>query len=178
MNEVYFTCEDCRVMLDAGYRWAAMTLPDLPGFRDSRGKVCVDVVSAASEYWNPPDDAASHWLRNEVLPSVRAFLAAHLGHRIDFGDFDHLLICADAFDWLQIGYGPEPTPRYFAEILDLRSWDQVTDWLRTLDERQYRYPSWLHDAKKIADARTRFEALVAKRTSHPDELSRNVTDGL
>jgi hypothetical protein len=158
MNDVYFACEDCRVLLNAGYRWA-MALPGLPGFRDARGQVCVDVVMAAAEYWNAPHDPDSQWLRDEVLPSVHAFLAAHRTHRIDFGDFDYLG-SESALDWLQIGYWPEPTPRYFAEVLKLRSWSQVTDWLRTLDEQRHCLPTWLHDPKALVEARKRFEALV------------------
>ena len=162
MNEVYFVCQDCRVLLDAGYRWAVSTLVNVPGFRDSGGLVCVDAVFAAPEYWNPPDEPDALWLKAEVLPSVRVFLSEHRNHRIDFGDFDVLVGCENSLDWLQIGYWPELTPRYFAEVLKFRSWDQVTAWLSELDELQYSKPNWLYDAVRLADVRRRFEALVGK----------------
>lgn len=162
MNDVYFACKDCRVLLDAGCRWALSTLVDAAGFREASGLVCIDAVSASPECWNPPDEPDSRWLKMEILPSVHAFLSEHRNHRIDFGEFGALVRDESFLDWLQIGYGPEPTPRYFAEVLKFRSWDEVTAWLSELDERRYDAPGWRHDAVRLRDVRRRFEASVGK----------------
>jgi hypothetical protein len=158
MNNVYFACEDCRVMVDAGYRWAAHTLEE-SGIVGRRQTVSAERVLAAVTYWDAPSDLESKWL-DEVLPTVRAFLETHGQHRLTYGDAEEIvgLEPTAMFDWLDAGYLPEMTPRYFVETLGFRSWSEVLTWARATEDR----PWWWDEPELKDSARTRFQEMVAR----------------
>lgn len=138
MNNLYFACCDCKIYIDAGYRWAYWQL-EQPGVV-TRGKyIDVDAVFAAEMYWNPSPDEDVSWLYQEVLPPVREFLRDHQSHQIIVGEEqDFALLDGDYFDWMQLGYLLVPTPRYLVEVLGLQSWDQVFEYM----EKQRIPPAW------------------------------------
>jgi hypothetical protein len=129
MNDLYFACTDCKSYVDCGYRWAYRTL-EQEGVVERRGRIHVRRVLGASKYWNPPREPRSSWLFDEVLPSVRAFLADHGEHSLVFWDIndlpdDRLL------NWLQVGHAPAPSARYLAEVVRLRAWSDVLEWFKS-----------------------------------------------
>ncbi len=85
MNTPNFACPNCRVYIDAGYRWAYWLLED-PGVVIPNGGVDVEAVLAREDYWNPPEEERSEWLCERVLPAVRRFLADHRAHGIVYTD--------------------------------------------------------------------------------------------
>jgi len=158
MNDVYFACEDCRVMADAGYRWAYWEL-EHPGIVHRRKPISAEAVGAAVSYWAPPVEPSSKWLTDEVLPTVRSFLTEHGPHRVTYGDAEEIVgpDPAALFDWLEVGHSPELTPRYFVDVLRLASWAQVLEWARTADRKP-----WWWDEPELKDrARVRFQEMAA-----------------
>ncbi|MCB1050487.1 MAG: hypothetical protein H6510_14695 [Acidobacteria bacterium] len=157
MNDVYFACMQCLVYVDAGYRWAAFTLPDAGVQLESQIKA--DAVDAAHEYWNPPDD--SNWLRDGIFPAVRKFLKSHGEHELFFGEHESFANpdSTDWFDWLEVSEDPNPSPRFFAETLGLVTWSSVRDWVKA-----NRFPWWWSLPEYQDSARTRFEAIVRRRS--------------
>ena len=159
MTNLYFACTDCKVYVDAGYRWAAWWLEE-PGIV-KRGKlVVVDSVLSAREYWNPGNTDGAQWLYTEVLPSVRRFLDEHRFHRIVFGNTGDFLSLDDSglLDWMQVGFLPLLLPRYFVERLGFKTWDEVSNFI----SRQDSTPWWwmlewdgLHEK-----ARKKFQQLI------------------
>ncbi|HJZ68973.1 MAG TPA: hypothetical protein VKF81_12680, partial [Blastocatellia bacterium] len=73
MNNSYFACTDCKVYVDAGYRWAVWWLEER-GVVMRGESVSVDSVLAARDYWTPFESDSANWLRSEVLPPARRFL--------------------------------------------------------------------------------------------------------
>jgi hypothetical protein len=159
MNDVYFACLSCRVMTDAGYRWAYWTL-EHPGVVKRGEAISAGAVFAAREYWSGVEVEESAWLRGEVLPTVRTFLEAHGAHHLTYGDHEQLTGDEPkAFlEWLEIGPAASPTPRWFAEVLHLQSWAEVIAWTG-----EHRAPWWwnLEELKDVA--RVRFGELVKRR---------------
>ena len=112
MNEVFFGCMTCRVLVNAGYRWATSTLEE-PAIIARDRPVEPAAVTAAPDYWRPPDGADSLWLSEGVLPRVRNFLRAHGTHTLRFGDFEDLAGTEDTafLDWLDVSVEPVVGPR-------------------------------------------------------------------
>jgi len=139
MNNLYFACIDCKVYVDAGYRWALWSLEE-PGIVKRGIPISVDSVFAASEYWTPWNTGSAEWLQSEVLPSVRRFLEEHRKHRLVFGNTaDFLSQDGDGIlDWMQVGFSPALLPRYFVERLGFKTWDQVCNFVA----RQASLPWW------------------------------------
>lgn len=139
MINLYFACTNCKVYVDAGYRWASWWLEE-PGVVKRGKPVSVDSVLGASEYWNPARTDGADWLYTEVLPSVRRFLREHGAHQIVFGNTADFLSLGgdDLLDWMQVGYLPLLLPRYFVERLGLQTWDQVSSFVA----RQENTPWW------------------------------------
>jgi len=159
MTNLYFACTDCKVYVDAGYRWAGWWLED-PGVVKRGKRVAVDSVLSAREYWTPGKTDGAQWLYTEVLPSVRRFLDAHRFHRIVFGNTGDFLSLDDngLLDWMQVGFLPLLLPRYFVERLGFKTWDEVASFVA----RQDRAPWWwmlewdgLHEK-----ARKKFQQLI------------------
>jgi hypothetical protein len=161
MNNRYFACTDCRIYLDAGYRWCYWQL-EQPAVVQRNQPVNVDRVLAHATYWNPPKDQSSDWLYRELLPTVRQFLADHRSHPIIYLEDEE--ICGpdlrQPLTWLQIGYGALPTPRYFAEILKMRQWEELREWLRQHPETPD-YHLWATDEEQQL-FRAAFEAAAAR----------------
>lgn len=134
MNFLYFACVDCTIYIDAGYRWAYWEL-EHTGVVSRQAPVKVDAVFAAKSFWNPPKDGNSQWLYEGVFPPLREFLEAHNTHRIVFGENVDFAPDNDDYylTWLQVGYSPKPTPRYLAEVLNFRTWDDANAYLQTLE---------------------------------------------
>jgi hypothetical protein len=157
MNDVYFGCMDCKIYVDAGYRWAYWNLENAGAV--TRGAlVSAERVLSAAKYWAPPDESTSDWLLRDVFPHVRDFFANHATHSVYYGDEDFLMPGDDDYlDWLEVGNAPARLPRYFAEVLRLRSWGEV--------ERVLADPSktpWLFDHEELAKTRERFLDLVRR----------------
>jgi hypothetical protein len=137
MNNLYFACIECKIYIDAGYRWAYWQL-EQAGIVDRGEKVSVKAVLAEKDYWNPPEDQNSLWLYQGVFPPLREFLQKHDGHRIVFGEESDFLPPDHEFDWMQVGYMLMPTPRYLVEVLGLKSWDEVVAYM----QKQTAPPAW------------------------------------
>src|SRR3954463_10039546 len=102
MNDLYFACPECKVYVNAGYRWCYGKL-ERHGVVRLGEPVDVERVLAHEPYWSPPPGESSAWLYNEVLPSVREFFTRHGEHGIRFWEDNHLP--DDVFlNWLQVGH--------------------------------------------------------------------------
>ena len=84
MNNLYFACADCKVYVDAGYRWAYWEL-EKAGIVSRNQMVSVEAVLGADSYWNPPLEDSSNWLYQEIFPTLREFLSTHRFHKVVFG---------------------------------------------------------------------------------------------
>ena len=169
MNTVYFACADCRVLVDAGYRWAACEL-ETPSVVARCARVSATAVLAASSYWAPPNDSESEWLTHQVLPALRAFLVEHHDHPLTYGDVEEVvgLDPVAVLSWLDVGYSPEITPRYLVDILGFRRWSEAVEWARSRDPR----PWWWEDSETNDSARTKFQEIASRAAQQgaPDGL--------
>jgi hypothetical protein len=158
MNDVYFACRTCQVMTNAGYRWACVQLEE-PGVVSVGERVSAAAVFAAREYWSPGEEDDSAWLRFEVLPIVKVFLEKHGSHELAYGDAEQVTGEAPTgfIDWLEVGPSASPSPRWFVEVLGLRTWADVLAW-----SRENPKPWWwaIEELKDIA--RVRFGELVKR----------------
>ena len=104
------------------------------------------LVIAAEEYWNPGLDERSSWLLEEVLPSVRRFLAEHSAHRIVFGEDSMYFDSSPEWflEWIQEGFLATPLPRALFERLRLNSWRGVCGYVKNLKNK----PSWWRDQQE------------------------------
>jgi hypothetical protein len=162
MVNLYFACTDCKVYVDAGYRWAHWSLEE-PGIVKRGQPVRVASVLSAREYWTPPGTSSAEWLSGEVLPSVLRFLEEHRFHRVVFGNTADFL-SADGngvLDWMQVGFLPLLLPRYFVEQLGFKTWDQVSSFVARQNSRPWWWMlEWDHFHDK---ARSKFQELVESR---------------
>lgn len=163
MIDRYFACKTCKIYINAGDRWAYWTLEDA-GVAGKGAPISTRAILSAPEYWNPDEGEASNWLIREVFPSVRTFLSEHEAHQVVFGDQDDFLYgdaedyYKDYFNWMQLGYAASPSIRLLVELLHLKTWDEVCNYVRD------RPPSWMcHDM--IDAAKRKFEELVHSRTT-------------
>jgi hypothetical protein len=155
MNTVYFACAVCRAYIDAGYRHAYRELEETGIVRRSN-PVDTSAVLAARDYWNVDAD----WLI-QLLPAVRRFLEQHAEHEVRFGDIEDIPIPSVAnglFDWvMEAGFALEELPRYYFERLGLRTWDEVTEHIRS---SKHQPGWWRFDDERIA-AQRKFLSLAA-----------------
>lgn len=162
MNNLYFACADCKIYVDAGYRWAYWSLEEVGVV--ARGKpVRVEAVLAAKEYWTPSETESAAWLHKEVLPAARRFLHEHKRHRIIFGNTADFMSFdgEDFLDWMQVGFLPQLSPRYFAEYLGLMNWNQVCDFISKQDCAPW---WWMLEWENLHDkVRRKFEQFVRER---------------
>ncbi|PYT03427.1 MAG: hypothetical protein DMF60_18420 [Acidobacteria bacterium] len=176
MNNLFFACTDCKVYVDAGYRWASWWLEE-PGIVKRGKPVSVASVLSAREYWTPAKTDGAQWLYTEVLPSVRRFLEEHKGHHLMFGNTaDFLASDGDGLlDWMQVGFLPLLLPRYFVERLGFKTWDQVSNfiarqdsapwwWMREWDDLHAKVRKKFHELVESGSACKR--SLGCKSTSH------------
>lgn len=162
MQNLYFACCDCKIHIDAGYRWAYLTLEKV-GIVNQGKQIDVDSVLRAESYWNLPQEEKSRWLYEEIFPPLRQFLQQHKSHRIIFGDDEEFapFDSDDFWDWMQIGYLVNITPRYLVERLGLETWEQVEEYMR----RQRFTPvwwelTWWGDPSPHEKGKRKFEDLV------------------
>ena len=159
MHNLYFACMDCKVYVDAGYRWAYWSLEETGVVRRG-GPVSVEKVMSAKEYWTPYKTESADWLYEKVLPSVRRFLERHKGHSITYGNqADFLPSDGEGFlDWLQLGFMPQLLPRYFAEYLGLKTWDDVRSFVAGQEGEPW---WWMLDWDDLHNkARKKFQELI------------------
>jgi len=166
MNDLYFRCEECKRFIDAGYRWAYVTLvrPGIVAQDDfaEGGNTLPDVsaaaVLAADEYWKESDgDARSRAALASQLKQVKLFLQQHQAHRLSFGDMHRFHSPED--EWLEwLSEGDAPLPRNLVEVLGFSTWAEVETLLAHGPA-----PWWWAGGKNRAAARQRFDALVRAR---------------
>ena len=164
MNNLYFACTDCKVYVDAGYRWASWWLEE-PGIVKRGKPVSAGSVLSAREYWTPAKTDGAQWLYTEVLPSVRRFLEGHKNHRLVFGNTaDFLASDGDGLlDWMQVGFLPLLLPRYFVERLGFQTWDQVSNFIARQDSTPW---WWMLEWDDLhAKVRKKFQELVESGTA-------------
>lgn len=169
MTNLYFACTDCRIYVDAGYRWASWWLEE-PGIVKRGKPVSVDSVLSASEYWTPAKSDSADWLNAEVLPSVRRFLEEHRCHSIVFGNTADFLSPDGngVLDWMQVGFLPLLLPRYFVERLGFKSWDQVSNFIGRQDSTPW---WWMLEWDDLhAKAKKKFQELVESRSVSKSSL--------
>jgi hypothetical protein len=162
MNNLYFACSDCKTYTDAGYRWAYSTLEDT-GLVQQGNPVSITAILAAEEYWNPPLEEASRWLYDEVLPGVRVFLEEHKKHRVIFAEAEGFLFFESAhkyFEWLQVGYLAEISPRTLVEKLGFTTWEAATEYLSKMEVSPW---WWDHTEDYSNKAKAKFEELLGRR---------------
>jgi len=164
MTNLYFACTDCKVYVDAGYRWASWWLEE-PGVVKRGKPVSVESVLSAREYWAPGATDGALWLSTEVLPSVRRFLEEHKDHPLVFGPTaDFLASGGDGvLDWMQVGFLPLLLPRYFVERLGFKTWDEVANFIARQDSAPW---WWMLEWDDLHDkARRKFQELVESRAA-------------
>ena|ERR1700674_159789 len=164
MNNLYFACFECKIYIDARYRWAYWEIEDA-AVVSRKEEVSVDAVLAAENYWNPPQDETSKWLYEDVFPPLREFLHDHKSHRIIFGEDEDFAPQDDYYlDWMQIGRLLKPTPRYFVELLGFESWKQVCECMETREiPPAWWQVTWDGDPSSREKGRQAFEKLVVRK---------------
>jgi hypothetical protein len=158
----YFACTDCKVYVDAGYRWASWALEE-PGVVERGKPVSVESVLSARGYWTPGKTEGAQWLYREVLPPVRRFLEEHRCHRLVFGNTaDFLSSDGDGLlDWMQVGFLPLLLPRYFVERLGFKTWDEVASFIARQDNTPW---WWMLEWDDLhSKAMKKFQAAVESR---------------
>lgn len=161
MNNLYVACLDCKIYIDAGYRWAYWELEDA-GIVSRHAQVYVDAVLAAESYWNPPKEELSRWLYEEVFPPLRQFLNEHKGHQLVFGEDEDFAPDYEDYvlNWMQIGYLLWAKPRYFVEVLGYETWDEVNEYMKGLTPP----PTWWDVHSGFQEkGQQKFEELVKKK---------------
>lgn len=164
MNNLYFACSDCKIYLDAGYRWAYWELEE-PCIVERGEQVDVAAVLDAECYWNPPQEENSEWLYQEIFPVLKHFLNEHRLHKVIFGESeDFAPVESDSyFDWLQIGFLAGLTPRYFIEVLKLQNWGQVIDYVKQQQNKPWWWEYAYDDEQTHHQVKEKFLELVRKQ---------------
>ena len=129
MNNLYFSSPETKVFIDIGDRWAYWAL-EHTGIVERGRPVDVDAVLGAEKYWKSEDPR----LALEVLPPVTQFLEEHREKEITFGDERKIIPPFDEhyFEWKQVGYRAELSPRTFAEEMGYTEWEDVEKFLESL----------------------------------------------
>ena len=159
MTNRYFACTDCKVYVDAGYRWATWWLEE-PGIVKRGKSVSAESVFNATEYWAPGQTEGAQWLYGEVLPSVRRFLEEHKSHGLVFGNTADFLSGGGygLLDWMQVGFLPLLLPRYFVERLGFKTWDEVASFIGSQDSTPW---WWMLEWDDVhSKAKKKFQELV------------------
>jgi hypothetical protein len=170
MTFVFFFCPDCKTYVSAGDKWASSKLVGT-GIVKTGSEIDLNAVWDAEGYWNPPQELESRWLYEEALPPVRQFLLDHVDHRIVFGTRDNFLpdYSEDILEWLQLGYMSQPKPRFLAEVLGFKTWDQVREYMADYKQKHERLPYWyehnLAYTSELEKWRQGFEKLVRNNGS-------------
>lgn len=161
-DDRFFACTDCRIFVNAGGR-CVRGLEAREVVRVG-GAVDADRVLGEAGYWDDPAEIYPDW-RREVLDPVRSFLTEHAEHGVVFFDEAKVRSIGDEemLDWLQVGSEARWSPRHFAEVLALRQWAEVQEYVRQ-NERSVEadfFNYWLDDAER-ASFRAKFELLAER----------------
>jgi hypothetical protein len=147
MNNLYFACADCKIYIDAGYRWAYWKL-EHAGVVSKGLEVRINAVLAAQEFWNPPREEDSRRLYEEIFPPLHQFLLEHQEHKVIFDDSEAVPPEdeREKLDWMEVGYSPEISPRYLVEVLGFREWQQVEAFMA----KQRFEPNWYEARRALS----------------------------
>lgn len=166
MNNVYFGCTECKIYIDAGYRWAHCQL-EKPRTVRQGAVVEVDRVLSVDSYWKPEPNERNSWLTS-VLSRAEQFIFRHKAHRIVYGDLEHVM-GADAdeygqFAWMDDFPADETDllPRSFIEQLGMRTWGEVSAYLASRPRKPWWYE--LRSARVVA--RRKFDELILSELHH------------
>ena len=97
MNNVYFACAQCKVYVDAGYRWAYWQLEEPRTVRQGE-VVHIDGLLSAESYWEPQTSEQSEWLIS-TLSHVNEFIHGHQSHIVVYGDMERVIgVDADEYE--------------------------------------------------------------------------------
>lgn len=165
MNNLYFACSDCKIYIDAGYRWAYWKL-EHSDVVSRKKAVSVESVLVTDDYWHPPADETSRWLYEGVFPPLKEFLRDHGRHRVVFGELEDFAPVEDYYlDWMQVGYCLQPLPRYLAQVLGFRTWEQVDRYMTECGEHAPAWweCTWCGAPSSRERAQRRFEELVREK---------------
>lgn len=159
MNNVYFACLDCKIMCEAGYRWAYWEL-DHPGIVTKGERIDLQQVLAATAYWNP-GGRANDWL-TETLSHARSFIEKHQSHALAYGEWESFHEAdASAFDWLDESLtAPDRTPRFYFEKYGVRSWEELTRRASADQTWWWDFPKLRMEAKDWLEARLKSQSVT------------------
>ena len=155
MNTPYFICETCKVRVESGYRWAISHLHLDPKIVEYGESINANEILECRPFWNLPNDREHSRLR-ELLPIVRSFIECHEKHGIRFGDDVSFPESYFEFEWLDISPSPALVPRYFVEKLKYQSWQEVQDYVNSIESEP-----WWWNTSDHPKARQTFERMVA-----------------
>lgn len=161
MNEQCLYCPKTKEYVDAGYRWAYSLLVK-PGICKHGQKVDIEKLLEAREYWDIDDSEDSKWLKEGVLPLVKDFIDRNRKFDIFYGEQDHFLDVDEPgyWEWLDVGYRPDKSPRYFFEVLEYRTWNQIECFVNKNDVYHGNKPWWWNLQPVHNEARKFFEDLI------------------
>jgi alpha-L-fucosidase len=160
MNNVYFACTQCKVYVNAGYRWAYLQLEE-PRVVHQGDIVNIDGLLSVQSYWKPQAGEQSEWL-SSTLARVKAFMHDHQSHIVVYGDMERVIGVNtneyERFAWMNDH--PSDTdlqPRNFIEQLGIRNWGDVTAYIASRPHK----PWWYELPAVRLIARRKFEELLA-----------------
>lgn len=170
MNELHFSCLDCKEYIDAAYKWGLSHLVN-SGPLECHSMINVDDILHTQPFWDVPDTAQHKWIR-DLLPHIRVFLDKHTGHKISYCDRTEIENNEEyqGLDWIDCSPDPMISPRHLVEIMGIIEWREVE---RLVEKEQIKlwwwldkslstpHPDWLdycNLAKKV------FQIYAAKRT--------------
>lgn len=159
LNEQYFYCPKTLEYADAGYWWAYSSLIKT-GICKVEHKVNIEKLQGTKEYWDIDDSEESRWVKDGALPLVSEFIERNRNFEIFYGEQDHFLDAGERYywEWLDVGYKPDKSPRYFLEVLGFRSWSQVAEFVNGPGVHHFNKPWWWHIQPDHDEAKKFFEA--------------------
>ncbi|MDJ0707980.1 MAG: hypothetical protein QNJ46_32305 [Leptolyngbyaceae cyanobacterium MO_188.B28] len=161
MNEQYFYCPGSKEYVRAGYRWAYRYLVKT-GICQRGENVNIDTLLSAKEYWRIDDSEESKWLKDGILPLVSNFIKSNRRHDIFYGE-EEFFLDADKneyWEWLDVGYLPEKSPRYFIELLKFNSWHEVEEYVNKNPVYHGNKPWWWEWNPQHDEARKYFDKKI------------------
>jgi hypothetical protein len=167
MNFLFFACCDCKIYINAGYRWSYWELEEA-GIVKPGVQVNIENVLAAEKYWNPPKEESTRWLYKEIFPPLKLFVEKHKKHTIIFGEQESFTSpdTDEYWDWLQIGYILVPTPRHFVEVMGFKTWDEVEDYIKKQESLPWWWELSWESQNWHEESQRKFAELVSQLEPH------------